>query len=256
MNRAQLAKRDQAEVKRSAEEARQGVLRRAEVERYLDPPHDTAYPLEYAFHLLGDVRGKTVLDIGCGTGQNTVVLVRRGAHVIAMDISPELVALAERRLRIAGRDEVALKVGSAYDTGIPSQSVDVIFCIYLIHHLDIVEVRKEMRRILARDGRIIVSEPIRFSKVYNRLRILFPAGDDISQYEHPLTRHELDKFTEFFRVERSRYFRLPLLPLSDRILPRGSSRKWLWRTDRWILQYSPLAGRYATNVTMSLRRGD
>jgi len=89
-----LAERDRAEVLRSADEARKMVVppvNRTQVERYLNPPSNTAYPLEYAFHLLGDVRGKTVLDFGCGTGENLVPLVERGARVIGMDISPELV---------------------------------------------------------------------------------------------------------------------------------------------------------------------
>ena len=85
---SQLSARDRAEVDRSAEEARQisvQLPKRDQVERYLNPPSDTAFPLEYAFSLLGDVRGKTVLDFGCGAGENLVPLVERGARVIRMD---------------------------------------------------------------------------------------------------------------------------------------------------------------------------
>jgi len=38
------------------------------IARYLNPAPDAAFPLEYAFYLLGDVRGLTVLDYGCGAG--------------------------------------------------------------------------------------------------------------------------------------------------------------------------------------------
>ena len=94
---------EQAERERSAFEAahtrvEDAVLRECEsnVARYLNPPADTPFPLEYAYHLLGDVRGKQVMDFGCGTGDNTLLLARRGAQVQAVDISPEMLRVAER----------------------------------------------------------------------------------------------------------------------------------------------------------------
>src|SRR5438034_10524843 len=75
---------ERAEVARSASEAmhtpdQRLVADEANVARYLDPPWHTVYPLEYAYALLGDVRGRTVLDFGCGSGENTVLLARRHA---------------------------------------------------------------------------------------------------------------------------------------------------------------------------------
>jgi hypothetical protein len=54
-----LLDRDRAEVERSASEARRIVLGQSDIDRYLNPPANTPFGLEYAFHLLGDVRGKT-----------------------------------------------------------------------------------------------------------------------------------------------------------------------------------------------------
>ena len=45
-----------------------------------------------------DLRGARVLDAGCGTGAMAVELARRGADVVAVDISPALVAIAEQRM--------------------------------------------------------------------------------------------------------------------------------------------------------------
>lgn len=52
-----------------------------------------------------DLRGARVLDAGCGAGQMTAELARRGAEVVAVDISPSLVRIAEARLpaRLPGR---------------------------------------------------------------------------------------------------------------------------------------------------------
>jgi magnesium-protoporphyrin O-methyltransferase len=47
--------------------------------------------------LPGDLHGRRILDAGCGTGALAVELARRGAHVVAIDLSPTLVATARER---------------------------------------------------------------------------------------------------------------------------------------------------------------
>jgi magnesium-protoporphyrin O-methyltransferase len=48
--------------------------------------------------LPGDLQGVRILDAGCGTGALAVEAAKRGAHVVAIDLSPTLVALARERL--------------------------------------------------------------------------------------------------------------------------------------------------------------
>jgi magnesium-protoporphyrin O-methyltransferase len=48
--------------------------------------------------LPGDMRGRRLLDAGCGTGALAVEAARRGAHVVAIDLSPKLIELARERL--------------------------------------------------------------------------------------------------------------------------------------------------------------
>lgn len=68
--------------------------------RYDDPPYNTCYPLEYCFFLLGDLQDKVVLEYGRGDGLNTLLLAnRRPKKLIALDISPDLIDLAKRRLK-------------------------------------------------------------------------------------------------------------------------------------------------------------
>jgi magnesium-protoporphyrin O-methyltransferase len=45
-----------------------------------------------------DLRGARILDAGCGTGAMAVELAQRGADVVAVDISPALVEIAEKRM--------------------------------------------------------------------------------------------------------------------------------------------------------------
>jgi len=89
-------------IARRALEARKTVLSPAQVWRYINAPANTAFPLEYAFHLLGDVQHKHVLDLGCGTGEEIPALALCGAHVTGIDISPDLIALAQERIHREG----------------------------------------------------------------------------------------------------------------------------------------------------------
>lgn len=246
-----LSQRDQVEIERSAAEARKVVLAPTDVDRYLNPPADTAYGLEYAFYLLGDIRGKTVLDLGCGTGENMVPLVKRGAEVIGIDISPDLVELARQRLSSYGL-AATLRDGSAYATGLADESVDIVFSMALLHHLDLPTARKEIYRILRPGGLFILREPVRFSQTMNRLRKLFPAPEaDISDFEHPMTREELAIVTEGFTVVAERSFRLPFIPLLQRF---NGLTETLWTTDRWLLKHFPALAYFATGKVMSLRK--
>jgi SAM-dependent methyltransferase len=246
-----LSERDRVEVERSADEARRIVLAPVDVDRYLDPPADTPYGLEYAFHLLGDVRGKTVLDLGCGTGETLVPLAKRGANVIGIDISPDLIQLAGQRLSSYGV-AATLQVGSAYAIELPDESVDVVFSMALLHHLDLPPARKEIYRILRPGGLFILREPIRFSRTMNSLRKLFPAPKgDISDYEHPMTRAELSIVTQGFTVVAQRNFRLPFVPLLSKL---KALYPHLWKTDRWLLKHFPSLEHIATGKVMSLRK--
>jgi magnesium-protoporphyrin O-methyltransferase len=47
-----------------------------------------------------DLRGVRVLDAGCGTGTMSVELAKRGADVVAVDISPALVDIAKKRMPV------------------------------------------------------------------------------------------------------------------------------------------------------------
>jgi SAM-dependent methyltransferase len=245
-----LAERDRNEIERSAAEAAQTILAPVEVDRYLNPSADTPYALEYAHYLLGDARGKTVLDLGCGSGENLIPLVTRGANVMGMDISPDLIELARQRLGNYGLD-ATLEVRSAYETALPDESLDVVFSVALMHHLELPPVCAEIHRILRPGGLFILKEPIRFSRTMDYLRRLFPARPDVSDYEHPMTRKEVSVVSKGFDVVAERNFRLPFVPL---LAPFNVARKRIWFLDRWLLRKFPGLEQIATVKVMSLRK--
>lgn len=66
--------------------------------------------------LPADLTGRRLLDAGCGTGALAVEAARRGAEVVAVDVSPTLVELArERTPRDLGAGSIDFRVGDMLD---------------------------------------------------------------------------------------------------------------------------------------------
>lgn len=70
---------------------------------------------ELLSRLPDDLTDARVLDAGCGAGQMTHELAQRGAQVVAVDISPSLVGLAEARLPTGLRGNVEFRTGDMLD---------------------------------------------------------------------------------------------------------------------------------------------
>jgi ubiquinone/menaquinone biosynthesis C-methylase UbiE len=108
----------------------------------------------------GDVSGLRVLEIGCGRGVGTEIILRDfgAAHVTAFDLDPEMVKLAQKRLaRHDGR--VHLAVGDAAAIQAPDDSFDAVFDFAIIHHVpDWQRAVSEVRRVLRPGGRFFFEE--------------------------------------------------------------------------------------------------
>jgi len=222
-NVQEIKKWESVEVERSASEAKKKEaddlrIRQEIISRYRNPPAETFYALEYLYHLLGDARGKTVLDYGCGAGDNSVLVANHGAQrVIGVDISPELIELAEKRLAAHNLSENAeFRVGSAHDLPVEDESIDIVFGNAILHHLDLKLASKEVFRVLKKGGRAIFLEPVRNSKFIWFVRNLIPYEQpDLSPFERPLTDAELKEFAADFSEYKSRAFSLPFVNLIE-----------------------------------------
>jgi SAM-dependent methyltransferase len=242
---------ERAEVARSSIEAERTspaalrVSKRTRA-RYECPTAATAYPLEFAYHLLGNVRGRQVLELGCGSGENTVCLVARGANVCALDISEELIGLARRRLNVSGcgGGDSCFVVGSAHQLPLPDASVDVVFGIAILHHVDLSLVSREVHRVLRPGGRAIFQEPVRNSPTLRAVRSLIPwTAPDVSPFERPLTDDELRAFAAPFSSMRVRAFCLPHVIVGT-LFARGHVDR-LYRLDAALLRRIPGLQYYA-----------
>ena len=238
------AQREHEEILRSARVSHKSsrlLVSPYSMNRYRAPPETTIFPLEYAFHLLGDVNGKTVLEYGCGDGENTVVLANRRAKVIALDISPELLSVARKRLEVNGcvGDGVELLLGSAHSLPLAEESVDIVFGMAILHHLDLEVASREVIRVLKKGGRAIFEEPTRNSRMVSRIRRLFPQRADVSPYERPLTIKEMRDFAASCSY-RAKTFQLLFTSLASKVpYQRDKAMKLGTQVDAYLLRRFP-----------------
>jgi SAM-dependent methyltransferase len=251
---------EQAEIARSSSAAAKAAAAirptsASILKRYAVTAGDTPYPLEYAFHLLGDAAGRYVLDLGCGTGANSAVLAAAGARVASMDISPDLLALAARRLALDGLDRrVTTMCGSAHAIPLPAASMDLVLGISILHHLDLALTAREVHRVLKPGGRAVFMEPIRNSRSLTFLRRLIPyRAADVSPFERPLRNGDIEAFALPFIPRRARPFRLPFVTLA-RIVGGGHAAVRLFDWDRTLLRRWPRLQHFATVQVFELQK--
>jgi ubiquinone/menaquinone biosynthesis C-methylase UbiE len=114
---------------------------------YLEVPATTS--------LIDNVKGKNVLDLGCGTGMHTKILKRRGADVWGLDISPKMIEIARNDIK-----GVDFKVGSANKLPYKPKFFDIVvagLCVSYFKNLD--KALKEVYRVLKKDGIFVFSIP-------------------------------------------------------------------------------------------------
>jgi ubiquinone/menaquinone biosynthesis C-methylase UbiE len=78
-----------------------------------------------ALRRLGDVRGRRVLELGCGEGRLTVDIARDAAHVLAFDPDAEAIERARRSLPAELRERVSYRVASGREIEIERHSFDL-----------------------------------------------------------------------------------------------------------------------------------
>lgn len=82
----------------------------------------------------GVAPGARVLEIGCGTGQATVPLAERGYRIVAIELGPDMAAVARRNL--AGFDSVEVTTAVFEDWPLPDEPFDVVFSATAFHWID------------------------------------------------------------------------------------------------------------------------
>jgi SAM-dependent methyltransferase len=228
----------------------------ANIRRYAEPPANTAYSLEYAFHLIGPVAGRRILNIGCGDGLDAVILGSLGAQVIAVDIADAAIALTSARAtanELAG--SVTALVADATTLPVASGSIDGVLAAAVMHHVDIPHAAAELRRVLRPGGVAVFVEPCAGPRIVELLKrwVPLPHAAELTEDERALTPSDVTLIsTTIGRVEASRRF-----GLTARLVKRLAVHRLAgaaYRFDRWALSHSRMLAAVASPLVWSVRK--
>jgi SAM-dependent methyltransferase len=228
----------------------------------------TAPENRFILRQLGDLRGKYLLDLGCGAGENSVYFAQRGANCVASDYSPGMVDVA---LKLAAANQVQIegKVINAMAIDFPDNTFDIVYASNLLHHIpDPKRTLAEMHRILKPGGKACFWDPLKHNPVINVYRRIAtkvrtddetPLDINIVNYIRAIfseTRYDtfwlatLWIFLQFYLIERvnpneERYWKKIIVEqerLKDEYL-------FLEKIDR-VLKKLPLTKRFAWNLAV------
>lgn len=137
---------------------------------------------KWILKIAGSVRGKKVLDAGCGDGLLTYFLAKAGADVTGIDNEEQGLQFADKHLALMNSDKslkYAFVNASVYQIPFPDESFDIVVSCEVIEHIPKPEkMVAEIARVLKRGGTFILTTPYRvteFPSDPNHVREYFPS---------------------------------------------------------------------------------
>lgn len=236
---------EQAQLRRQGWEANPALLRFAP-EKYLD--HEPW--VRPALARLGKLAGKRVIDFGCGHGMASSCMARMGAQVLAFDLSSGYVHEAVCR---AKSNQTAIQGVIADGGNLPfrDHTIDAIWGVAVLHHLNLVQAMREIKRVLVPGGQAVFCEPWGGNLLLELARRYLPyPGKERTFDEKPLQSDDLAQIKQVFPAAEFQFVQLlgmmrrawkscPLLPLLD-------------RTDDAVLRHWPVVRPWCRYVIISL----
>lgn len=205
-----------------------------------------------AFDALGEVRGKRVLDLGCGHGMASVVLARRGAHVTACDLSLGYVREAATR---AAANDVAIRAVVCNGERLPfaDDAFDGIWGNAILHHFDLRIAANELHRVLAPGGIAVFCEPWAGNRLLNwaRERLFYP-GKHRTTDEAPLRWCDVEVLRHVFPMLEAQGYQL--LSMAGRVIKQRHLKAGLAWCDQKVLAKMPRWQKYCRYVVLTVRK--
>jgi ubiquinone/menaquinone biosynthesis C-methylase UbiE len=116
------------------------------------------------------LKGKQLLEIGCGLGFDAVAFMRRGVRVTATDLTATNVALAKRHFELAGVRPEAVDVQDVFELSYADATFDAVYSIgVLVHSGAPRRALKEIHRVLKPGGRAIMCHFYRRPSLFHAL---------------------------------------------------------------------------------------
>jgi SAM-dependent methyltransferase len=222
------------------------------------PPAEP-HPFELSLlDVLGPVEGLHVLELGCGAGDLSLELLRRGARLTALDISPASVELTrERAARFREGSELRAVVAPVEATGLEDAAFDRVVGKWILHHVDVAKAVREVHRLLRPGGHAAFFENqdrnplLRFAR---RRLMRLPGVQRVgTPDEHPLTGDDYALLERTFDWVELRYPNLYFLEALGRAFGHRAIGS-LERADAALWRRVPRLRPYSWHVLVMLGR--
>ena len=230
----------------------------------------TALENQFVLEQFGDVTGLRVLDYGCGAAEGGIFLAKRGAKVVAIDVSPGMLDLAQRLAKKHGV-EIETRVVSSDAIPAADGEFDRVYGNGVLHHVPLATAIPELARIMKPDAIGCFIEPLPYNPVINVYRKIAEAVR--TPDEKPLSFGQIEAFKSSFGSVHHREFWLTTLAVFlkfyvwDRVNP-NKERYWkkiytdavkiapffdpLKRLDEELLSRVPALGRLCWNTVITV----
>ena len=151
---------------------------------------------------------------------------------IGLDISDISIKNAKEEADRLGLNNIYFLQADSENTKLPDNSIDAIICSGMLHHLDLSYAFPELRRILAKDGRILAIEALDYNPFIKLYRFLTPAMRTDWEKAHILSLKDVRFAKHFFDVGEIKYWHItsylgayssfiqPTLNIIDTVLTR------------------------------------
>lgn len=104
------------------------------------------------------LKGKHLLEIGCGMGYDSLEFLKRGVRVTATDLTPNAVAITRRHFELEKVQAEDIRTANVLDLPFPDGTFDAVWANGVLHATgDTHRAIQEARRVLKPDGRAIIS---------------------------------------------------------------------------------------------------
>jgi len=153
---------------------------------------------------LSNVRGKLVLDVGCGRAKDLTEVVKRRDGAIGVGVEPSEVMLGKAREHVSSNgvdDRIHLLYGVAENLPFKDASFDCVVCKGAIDHFyDPEAAIKEMARVVKRDGRVVISVAnfeslsCKLGRRIHSIKSLFRRGTENGPYYWEIPPDHVTKF--------------------------------------------------------------
>ncbi|MBN3757150.1 methyltransferase domain-containing protein [Paraburkholderia sp. Tr-20389] len=211
--------------------------------RLVDVPDPKNPVYMRALQHFGDVRGKTLVDLGCGAGASSLFFASMGANVVSIDLSSMAIDNLKRYCAQQGIDNISARVLSAQDIGL-IEPADFVFGAMILHHIEpFSQFAASLRKAIKPGGRAFFWENNATSNTMMWFRnhvigkLWIPKHGDPD--ESPLAPYEVDHLRKHFSVT-TEYPEMVFALMASRYLLRGRLDGHAVKVDKFLYRYPPI----------------